>query len=94
MASTPTERLTVTWPEGVPFNEITEDEFNDSALEQIRNRAAELVVRGERPWMEVFYAGVPGRADSTEADFDAVEVGPEGEIITLPPYSELEAAGS
>ena len=91
---TPTERLTITWPADVPFNDASEAEFNDSALDQILSFAAELVVRGERPWFEVWYAGVPGRPDSTAADFDAVEVDPEGNIVTLPPYSELETARS
>ena len=90
----PTERLVIEWPAGVDFNQFSEDEFNSSALERIRARAAELIVRGERPWMEVWYVGVPGRPDSTADDFDAVEVDADGNVITLPPYSELEAAGA
>jgi len=73
----PTERLTI-----VPPTDPLAD-FNQAALEQIHEFAAELVVRGERPWFEVWYPR------STADDFDAVEVADDGTITTLPPYTEL-----
>lgn len=85
----PTARLVIEWPAGVPFNDETDEAFNAYALERIKAKAAELVVAGERPWLEVWYAGVPGREDSTADDFDAVEVDEDGGITTLPPYAEL-----
>lgn len=90
----PTARLVIEWPAGVPFTDETEETFNAAALDQITAKAAELVVAGERPWFEVWYKGVPGRDDSSEADFDAVEVAEDGTVATLPPYAELTAGGA
>ena len=75
--SIPTEKLTII----APTDPLTD--FDRAALEQIRAFAAELVVRGERPWFEVWYPS------STADDFDAVEVAEDGTITTLPPYTEL-----
>lgn len=55
----------------------------DEANDEIRAFAAELVVKGKRPWFEVWYP------KTTAATFDAVEVDDDGTITTLPPYSEL-----
>lgn len=70
------------------------------ANEEILAYAKTLQAQGERPWFEVYY---PAPAHLTEEEaaqwrarqdhldggtFDAVEV-IDGEIHTLPPYSEL-----
>lgn len=85
----PTFTLTIGWPVDTPYSDEAEQDFNDFANQQIIDCAAELRRRGERPWMEVWYRGVPGRADTTAEDFDAVEVSEDGTITTLPPYAEL-----
>jgi len=74
----------------------------ERANEEILAYAETLVAMGERPWFEVYY---PAPAHLTEEEaaqwhadqeyenggtFDAVEV-INGEILTLPPYSVLEA---
>lgn len=53
---------------------------------------------GERPWCEVWYPAPAGATDAEaeeweraqEDAFDAVEL-VDGELVTLPPYTELEA---
>lgn len=87
----PTERLVIAWPAGLDPDDP--QAFNDYANAAILAKAAELVVAGEASAFEVWYVGIPGRAETTAADFDAVEVDPTtGEVTTLPPYSELEEA--
>ena len=73
----------------------------DAALDEIQAFAARLIEAGERPWFEVRYPAPahlsPEQASewlvSQEGTFDAVEV-VDGAIVTLPPYSVLEAAQS
>lgn len=71
----------------------------DNANDEILEFAKDLEARGERAWFEIRY---PAPALLSEEDkkvwwkeqdnfFDAVEV-IDGEIHTLPPYVELEAA--
>jgi len=70
-----------------------------NANEEILAFAAGLVAEGKRPWFEVRYPApesytyeeVVQFEDDQELVYDAVEV-IDGEIITLPPYAELEAA--
>lgn len=88
----PTAKLVIEWPEHIEAGD--DDAFNDYANDCILSKAAELIVAGERPAFEVWFAGIPGRPDTTAADFDAIEVSPLGVITTLPPYAELEAAGA
>lgn len=70
----------------------------DNADAEIREFAQSLVDAGERPWFEVWYpkpehyAGTAEEwEDAQSATFDAVEL-VDGEIVTLPPYAEIEAA--
>lgn len=66
----------------------------DNALDEIR-AFLDALPDGERKWCEVLYPA-PAGADPAvweaeqEATFDAVEL-IDGEIVTLPPYAELEA---
>lgn len=80
--------MTLTWPDGVAETEESRDAFNEDATNKILAFADELRTQGKRPWFEIWYTGMPG-VESTEADFDAVEVNEEGGIHTLPPYAEL-----
>jgi hypothetical protein len=77
----------------------TEDDANDFYNSQILEYGAKMLSNGKRAWFEIIYpppAALIGTVDpiewmaSQEETFDAVEVTPAGEIITLPPYSELE----
>ena len=82
MALLPTEKLYIKNPA----------EANDEILDF----AEALVLRGERPWVEVHYPKPEGVDqvffDSLDADtFDAVEI-IDGEIVTVAPYAELMAA--
>lgn len=82
MSNTPTRKLRVI--------------DTDNAVEEILAFGKHLEAEGERPWFEVWYPA-PGRYlgtaeewDQKQAEaFDAVEI-IDGEIVTLPPYSELE----
>lgn len=72
----------------------------DKANEEILAYAELLVARNERPWFEVLYPAPDYLTDEEKAawndrqehidggTYDAVEV-IDGEIHTLPPYSEL-----
>lgn len=71
MDTVPTERLLITEPA--------------NAVAEIKEFAAQLETKGQRPWFEVWYP------HTTEADFDAVEV-TDGDINTLLPYAMLRAA--
>lgn len=90
--SLPTKRLDIVYADG-----LDEDARNESAVEQIMAFGEKLVTAGERPWFEVWYpAPVTLLADQQRAwsirqsvTFDAVEI-VDGQITTLPPYSELE----
>lgn len=70
----------------------------DNWEEEATNFAAELIVRGERPWFELRYpapAHLPLAEQHEwlarqEETFDAIEL-VAGEFVTLPPYAELEA---
>lgn len=82
MTSIPTHRLDVVDPA--------------DANAEILTFAAELEAKGERPRFEVRYPAPEGvdldeYAAADEETFDAVEV-VNGEIRTLPPYSELRKA--
>lgn len=66
------------------------------AMEEIRAFLERLAAEGERPWCEVWYPA-PEHLDAADASdwdarqadtFDAVEL-VDGEIVTLPPYTEL-----
>lgn len=68
----------------------------DRAMEEVRAFLDGLASEGERPWCEVWFPA-PAHLNASErraweqrqADaFDAVEL-IDGEIVTLPPYSEL-----
>lgn len=83
MTTTPSERLLIPWPAGIPWSEETEEQFNAAANRMILAKGDELRARGERPWMRVLYVGVPGRQDSTDTDADMVEVDPGGTITTV-----------
>lgn len=66
----------------------------DDAMTEIRTFLEGLKASGERPWCEVFYPAPPHRdPDEWEREqaeaFDAVELTDDGDIVTLPPYSEL-----
>lgn len=85
----PSARLVIDWPPVIAAHD--DDAFNDYANSAILAKAAELIVAGERPAFEVWYRGIPDRADTTADNFDAVEVDEAGVVTTLPPYSELRA---
>lgn len=88
----PTERLVIDYDD---FPGVGDDAFNEYANQRIEFFAGKLVRAGERPWFEVWYLNVPGRANSTEDDFDAVEVTffeGQASIQTLRPYAELKGA--
>lgn len=68
----------------------------DRAMEEIRTFLETLEGDGERPWCEVWFPA-PEHLNADEAraweqrqagTFDAVEL-VDGEIVTLPPYAEL-----
>lgn len=84
------ERAAQSYPTPPDADLLTEIDAAEYAVhvdanEQIRAFAASLRQADKRPWFEVWYP------NTTDADFDAVEVGEDGTITTLPPYSELEA---
>lgn len=72
-----------------------------NANEEILSFAAELEARGERPWFEIRYPAPDYLTDAQQDEwraaqeevFDAVEI-VDGEIRTLPPYSELLGEGN
>lgn len=70
-----------------------------NANAELREFLEGLKASGERPWCEVFYPAPPHRNaeewETLQADtFDAVELTDDDELVTLPPYAELEAAGA
>jgi hypothetical protein len=85
MSAVPTRRLRVNDPE--------------QAMDEIRAYLEGPAAAGERPWCEVWYPApdqlTPDEQAAWEAaqpaTFDAVEL-VDGEIVTLPPYAELEGA--
>lgn len=69
------------------------------AMTEVREFLENLKASGERAWCEVVYPAPPHRDvvtwETEQADtFDAVELTDDGDIVTLPPYSVLEAARS
>jgi hypothetical protein len=71
----------------------------DNAMLEVREFLEGLKANGERPWCEVVYPAPAHRNaeewETLQADtFDAVELTADGDIVTLPPYAELEAASA
>ena len=72
----------------------------ENAVEEMKSFAQGLKNSGARPWFEVRYPAPEGLSheeksrwlEAQEAVYDAVEL-IDGEIVTLPPYSELLANG-
>lgn len=87
----PTERLYLDWPAGVAETDESREEFDATSREKMLALAADLRARGERPWFEVWHRGIPGRKDTNDSTFDAVEVAEDGTIETLRPYAEILA---
>ncbi|UYL87134.1 hypothetical protein QEH40_gp13 [Microbacterium phage OscarSo] len=84
----PTERLYVQDP--------------DNAGVEILAFLGKLAAEGKRPWCEVFYPAPARLAPVDRADwekrqldhFDAVELMPDGQVVTLPPYAEITEGAS
>lgn len=70
-----------------------------NAMTEVRGFLENLKASGERPWCEVVYPA-PAHRDPDEWEaaqagtFDAVELTDDGDVVTLPPYAELEAASA
>lgn len=88
MGHLPTARLDIVWPA-----ELAEPKWRHSdargsyAANLIYEFAADLWAKGERAWFEVWYPA--DIEDGTGKWFTALEVFPDGLIVTLPPYSDL-----
>lgn len=80
----PTERVDIIWTDWMLKNtEPHSDERALFAMQFINAKVAELRAARKRVWFEVWYP------ETTEENFDAIEVLDDGTMITLPPYEEL-----
>lgn len=87
-------------PESRPTAKCVIDNV-DNAGSEIFAFLGKLAVEGERPWCEVHYPAPTHLTPSEKAawelrqldTFDAVEL-VDGQIVTLPPYAELEKGAS
>uniref|UniRef100_A0AAU7J7Z0 Uncharacterized protein n=2 Tax=unclassified bacterial viruses TaxID=12333 RepID=A0AAU7J7Z0_9VIRU len=97
-AVTPTRVTPVDRGASLPSTRLYIDGDHPDALGEIRHHLGLLAEKGERPWAEVVYSPPEELTEeqsatwlaSVEDTFDAVEL-VDGEIVTLPPYSELVA---